>query len=84
MSKKTLNIASICLVALLVVFVITKKDDIKKGYTMNIGVDGEVIDENKTLSETYQDQLLKALFEQNIKSFEAVNESFKRKPFLST
>lgn len=80
MSKKTLNIAATCLVLLMMVFVITKKNSDNRAKTSNITVDGEVVEENKTVAETYQAEVLQALLAQNIKSFEAVSESFKRKP----
>jgi len=80
MHKKTFNIASICLVALIIAFAITQKSDKKDTYTNNIGVDGEVIDTEKTVAETYQEEVLKTVLEQSIKSFESTSESFKRKP----
>lgn len=82
MHKKTFNIASVCLVALIIAFTITRKDTKTTGYTNNIGVDGEVIetDAEKTAAELYQEEVLKTILDQSIKSFEATSDSFKRKP----
>jgi hypothetical protein len=82
MHKKTFNIASLCLVALIIAFTITRKDTKNTGYTDNIGVNGEVIDKNteKTAAELYQEEVLKTILDQSIKSFETTSESFKRKP----
>lgn len=79
MSKKTFNILSVCLGILMITFVITKKDSQRDIYTKNIGVDTGSTEEDKTLTETYQDQVLQAIFDQNIKSFESISESFKKK-----
>ncbi len=80
MHKKTFNIASICLVALILAFAITHKNNTKDTYTNNIDVDGEAIDTEKTVAETYQEVVLKTVLDQTIKSFESTSESFKRKP----
>lgn len=81
MHKKTFNIASICIVILIVVFSITQKQKNNLGYTNNIQTEGSVIGEiEKDASEQYREEVLKTIIEQNIKSFESTSESFKRKP----
>lgn len=78
--KKTFNILAACLAVLLIIFIITQDGAKKDTYTKNIGVDGGAINEDATTAKEYQEQVLDALLEQNIKSFESISESFKRKP----
>ena len=80
MHNKTLNIASICFVALLIVFVITKKADNQKEFTNNIQTEEQVANNAQARSQAYQTEILKTVLDQNIKSFESVSESFKKKP----
>ena len=79
MHKKTFNIASVCIVTLLVAFAITHKGQETNVLSNNIEVkDGEKNTKKTTL--TYQQEILKTVLDQNIKSFESVSESFKKKP----
>ncbi len=80
MHKKTFNIASLCVVALLVAFAITQKQNKSKNFSDNIEAENSVVsaENNKTLA--YQQEILRAVVDQNIKSFESVSDSFKKKP----
>ncbi|MES2985901.1 MAG: hypothetical protein V4686_02110 [Patescibacteria group bacterium] len=80
MHKKTFNIASLCVVALLVAFAITQKENKSKNFSDNIEAENSVVsaENNKTLA--YQQEILRAVVDQNIKSFEEVSDSFKKKP----
>lgn len=81
MHKKTFNIAAVCLVALIVAFVVAKKEDNVQLLANNIeienGAEGGAYT-NET--DEYQKQILKTVLDQNIKAFESVSESFKKQP----
>ncbi|MES2623452.1 MAG: hypothetical protein V4576_03525 [Patescibacteria group bacterium] len=81
MHKKTLNIASLCLVALLIVFTMTHTKDSSDKLVANIEADGEVgIVGNPQNADEYQQQIMKAVLDQNLKAFEDTSDSFKKKP----
>ncbi len=78
MHKKTFNIAATCLVVLLLAFVITRKQKTNLYYTNNIQTDDSSVDQAS--STNYQEQVLQAVVDESIKSFESTSDSFKRKP----
>ncbi len=80
MNKKILNLFAICIVVLTIAFVYKKKNTppIEKTFTNNIEVDATSSDGNFTNPDTYQDDLLKTIAEQNVEAFEKVSASFKK------
>lgn len=81
MSKKTLNIASICAVALLVAFTIAHKKNKSDTLANNIEVEaGNSIATKGDVTSAYQQEILKTILDQNIKAFETTSESFKKQP----
>ena len=78
MQKKTLNIAAVCFISLLIVFTITQKQSVQKGFTDNIEID-ESLGSVSGDSFVYQKEILRTVLDQNIKAFESVSESFKKK-----
>ncbi len=82
MNRKTINLAAVCFVIVLVVFVYTQRTK-KHSLSVepNVAVDkteilGKVeIDENN-----YQESIFKAIVQQQLLAFEKINDSYKKKP----
>ncbi len=75
MHKKTLNLISVCVVALIIVFSITQKNKlIGKNNSDNISVDenGNI----QTKADEYQANILDTVSEQNVKNFQKFSEAF--------
>lgn len=77
--RRTFNIAAVCLVVILVVFVLNKKNTTTDSLG-NITTEGGMVLENQKNTDEYQQQILQAIIDQNIKTFETISDSFKRKP----
>lgn len=83
MTKKTINLLAISIVILTIAFVYTKKNKPleEKVFTNNISVDGQnMVAGDFSNADTYQQDLLKTIAEQNVLAFEKVAESFKKTP----
>ncbi len=76
MHKKTLNIISVCVISIIIVFVITNKNKTKNIFSDNIVVDpsGKV----QTKADQYQANILETIVNENIKNFEKFSDSFKK------
>ncbi|MEN9605088.1 MAG: hypothetical protein RJB39_773 [Candidatus Parcubacteria bacterium] len=79
MHKKTLNIAAVCLVILLVTFIYTEKrsgaEAAKEG---NIAVEGGNKIAGVVSEDEYQQKILESITKQQLESFEQVSASFKK------
>lgn len=76
MSKKTLNIISVCIILIIITFSIKNKNTNKSIYSENI-----VIDENgniSTQSNKYRESILKTVEDENVRNFEKLSQSFKK------
>lgn len=80
MHKKTLNIASVCFVALIVAFVVSKKGSNKNELANNIEVEKNSVNAKNNTTLAYQQEIMKTVLDQNIKAFESVSASFKKQP----
>lgn len=82
MSRKTINLAAICIVIVLIVFVYTQKN--KKGSLVvksNIEVEKTALENKIEIDETnYQESIFKAIVQQQLSAFEKINDSYKKKP----
>lgn len=76
MHKKTLNIISVCLVALVIVFSVTQKNKTNLFNSDNISVDenGKVL----TKADQYQASILETISEENIKNFKEFSKTFEK------
>lgn len=76
MHKKTLNIISVCIVALIIVFSITHKSKINLFNSDNITVDenGNVI----TKADRYQANIIETIAEENVKNFQKYAKTFEK------
>jgi len=76
MHKKTLNIISVCIVALVIVFSITQKDKI-----VSFGSDNIEVDENgkvMTKADQYQANIIDTVAEENLKNFKEFAKTFEK------
>ncbi len=77
MSKKILNILSVCFIILIITFsVTTKKSGLQKQYTENI-----IIDQNsqtQTKSDEYRNSILNTVSEVNLNNFKKVAKTFEK------
>lgn len=76
MHKNTLNIISVCVILLIIVFVITNKNKININNSDNIVVNsnGKV----QTKADQYQANILETVVNENVKNFEKFSDSFKK------
>ncbi len=79
MHKKTLNIAAVCVVVLLVTFLYVQKNN-KTAIEKQNNISIENTQVNKTLQiEDYQQEIIDTITKQQLESFEKVSDSFKKK-----
>lgn len=76
MNKKTLNIISVCIVLLIIVFVVTKKNKVDQDNSDNIVVNsnGEI----KTKADQYQANILDTVIDENVKNFKEFAKTFEK------
>lgn len=76
MNKKTLNIISVCVVSLIIVFAITYKNKTGTNNSDNISVDlnGKI----QTKADQYQANILETVVNENVKNFEKFSDTFKK------
>jgi hypothetical protein len=78
MNKQTLNIASVCIVALIVTFSITQKNQkviSDNANNISISNDGNKI---QTKADQYKSEIINTVSEANIKNFQEFTKSFKK------
>ena len=84
MHKKTLNLAAICIVIILIVTVYSQKNKNNNARTGNIVIGDEVggkTAEQSTIDEDdYQQSIFNTIVKQQLASFEKVTDSYKKKP----
>lgn len=82
MNKKTLNLLAVCIVVLVIAFIYAKKNAPveKEVFSDNITVDGSTQGAGGDFSDSdsYQQDLLQTIAQQNIAAFEKVANSFKK------
>jgi hypothetical protein len=76
MNKNTLNIISVCVVSLIIVFAVTKKNNIGGISSDNIIVsaDGKI----QTKADQYQANILETIVDENVKNFKKFTSSFEK------
>jgi len=76
MNKNTLNIISVCVVSLIIVFAVTKKNNIGGTGSDNIIVsaDGKI----QTKADQYQANILETIVDENVKNFKKFTSSFEK------
>ncbi len=76
MNKKTLNIISVCVVSLIIVFAVTYKNKIEANNSDNVVADsGEKM---QTKADQYQANILETVVNENVKYLERFSDSFKK------
>ncbi len=76
MNKKTLNIISVCVVSLIIVFTVTYKNKIESNNSNNIIVDSN--GKMQTKADQYQANILETIVEKNIKNFKKFSSTFEK------
>jgi hypothetical protein len=76
MNKKTLNIISVCVVSIIIVFAVTNKNKIGASNSDNIIVDsnGKI----QTKADQYQANILETIVDENVKSFKDFAKTFEK------
>lgn len=76
MNKKTLNIISVCVVSVIIVFTITHKNKIDKNNSDNIIVDAD--GKIQTKADQYQANILETIVGENVKNFKKFTSTFEK------
>jgi hypothetical protein len=76
MNKKTLNIISVCVVSIIIVFTITHKNKINKNNSDNIVVDAD--GKIQTKADQYQANILETIVGENVKNFKKFTSTFEK------
>ena len=83
MHRKTINLAAICAVVILLVFVYTQKNKkLNTSEKANIAVDTQTLVQGKVEIDenNYQESIFKAIVQQQLLAFEKLTDSYKKKP----
>lgn len=76
MNKKTLNIISVCVVSVIIVFTITHKNKVNKNNSDNIIVDAD--GKIQTKADQYQANILETIVGENVKNFKKFTATFEK------